>query len=116
FFTEYAVLRSWWKTALLLFSVQLVLILLLWFIHRVTNRRITVITALILLLFGMAGIYLTYLDFSETAHRLMKVRFHSGAYLFWAGWLCSCLYFLFTPRRVAYLPPAGTDDPHYLAR
>ena len=99
FFTEYTILKSWWKTALLLFSVQLVLILLLWFLYRLTNRRIAVITALILLLFGIAGIYLTYLDFSGTTHRLMKITFHSGIYVSWGAWLCTCVYFLLAPRQ-----------------
>lgn len=116
FFTEYTLLRSWWKTALLLFVVQLALILFLWFIRKVTNRRMTVITAFTLFLFGISGVYLTYLDFSGTAHRLMKASFHSGVYLFWAAWLCSCLYFLFIPRRVTLLQPADADDFDSLAR
>ncbi len=116
FFTEYTVLRSWWKTALLLFVVQLVLILFLLFIRKVTNRRITVITALTLFLFGISGVYLTYLDFSGTAHRLMKASFHSGVYLFWVAWLCNCLYFLFLSRQATPLPPADTDDSDSLAR
>ena len=96
---EYSVLRTWWKTALLLFGVQLLVIFLLWLTRRILPRPLAVGFTLVLLIGGGYAAYLTYLDFTGTSHRLMKTEFHIGGYLVWVGWAISCFYFLFAGLR-----------------
>lgn len=98
-YREYGLFKIWWKTAILLFAVQLVLLFVLWLIKRLLWRRLATATILLFLLFGLVGAYFTYLDFTTTSHRLMKGNFHAGGYLFWGAWALSCLYFLLVPRR-----------------
>ncbi|MDO5607052.1 MAG: hypothetical protein Q4G08_01230 [Capnocytophaga sp.] len=93
-FREYLILKTWWKTALLLLAVQLsVMVVLL--VFRKIHSRIGRVLALLLLVAGIAGVYFTYNDFTTTNHRLMRQNFHIGFYLFWVGWLITCIYFLF---------------------
>jgi len=74
---EYRLLRSDWKTFLLLFSLQIVLI-----------ASLTL---------GAVGLFFTFQDFIYTyTHRLLKERFHLGFYLFWIGWIGTCIFFLAT--------------------
>lgn len=97
-YSEYGIFKIWWKTAILLFAVQMVLIVVLWLIKWLLGRRLALATFLLMMLFGLIGAYFTYLDFTTTSHRLMKETFHSGGYLFWGSWVLSCLYFMIVPR------------------
>ncbi len=101
-YREYLIFKTWWKTALLLFAVQFVLILVLQIAKKV---RISIgrITAFIFLIIGVLGTYLTYIDFTTTNHRMMKFSFHFGFYLFWFCWFITCFYFLFFRNR-KYFP------------
>jgi len=50
-----------------------------------------------LLVAGVLGLVITYYDFQHTySHRLLKERFHLGFYLFWLGWMGTCVFFLVT--------------------
>ena len=98
-YREYGIFKVWWKTALLLFAVQLVLLLVLWLVKRLLPRRLSVAALLLFLLFGLVGAYFTYLDFTTTSHRLMKANFHTGVYLFWGTWALVCIYFMVVPLR-----------------
>lgn len=88
FYTEYKLLKTWWKGGLVVLFVWMLLYLLqAFFIRRATLRQS-------LIYFGtsalvcMAGLLLTYHDFSSNfSHRLLGWKFHTGGYLFWAGWL-----------------------------
>ncbi|HVG40305.1 MAG TPA: hypothetical protein VM888_01745, partial [Chitinophagaceae bacterium] len=52
-------------------------------------------TFLLALAVALIGLYLTYRDFRQSlSHRLMGERFHTGAYLFWLGWISIALFFL----------------------
>jgi len=97
-YSEYGIFKIWWKTAILLFAVQLVLIAVLWLIKWLLGRRLALVTLLLALVFGLVGAYFTYLDFTTTSHRFMKESFHSGGYLFWGAWALSCLYFMIVSR------------------
>ncbi|GGC40926.1 hypothetical protein GCM10011386_36190 [Parapedobacter defluvii] len=119
-YNEYGIFKIWWKTAILLFAVQLILIAVLWLIKRLLGRRIALATFLLVLLFGLVGAYFTYLDFTTTSHRLMKETFHSGAYLFWGAWAVSCLYFMIVRRgkkqameeaEAPFTEPIGPSEP-----
>jgi hypothetical protein len=99
FYKEYTILRSGWKTAALFFAIQLFIILLLWFIQKKCLPRISYWTGCVLLVLALIGLMLTYNDFQHTyTHRLLKERFHLGFYLFWTGWIISCIYFLIGTR------------------
>ncbi|WP_430614532.1 cytochrome d ubiquinol oxidase subunit II [Flavobacterium sp. JP2137] len=96
---DYAIFKTWWKTALLIFAIQLTLLLLLSLIRYFTPAKTAKSLFVFLLLLGFAGAYLTYVDFTTTSHKMMKGSFHSGGYLFWLGWTISSLYFLFWNKK-----------------
>jgi len=98
-YREYGIFKVWWKTAILLFIVQLALLLVLWLIKRLLGRRLAFAAFLLFLLFGLVGAYFTYLDFTTTTHRVMKANFHAGVYLFWGTWALACVYFIVVPRK-----------------
>lgn len=95
FYKEYRFLRSGWKVFLLFFIIQLVVILVMYFVKKRLPAKIAAYTATGLLVIAIAGLWATYHDFQNTfSHRLLKERFHLGFYLFWLGWIGSCVFFL----------------------
>jgi len=96
-YREYGIFKIWWKTAILLFVLQLALVFVLWLVKRLLGRKLAPVVILLFLLFGLTGAYFTYLDFTTTSHRLMKMNFHAGGYLFWGAWVLACIYFLVVP-------------------
>jgi Mn2+/Fe2+ NRAMP family transporter len=99
FYKEYAVFKSAPKTAVLLFLIQGVLMLVQWLVHRRYDRKIANIVSVVLLVVALIGLFATYQDFQHTlSHRLLKERFHLGFYLFWIGWIGTCLYFMYGVR------------------
>jgi len=114
---EYGMLRSGWKTFLLLFSIQLVIIITLSVIEKRLPKRISVIVTSVLLLLGVIGLFITFQDFLYTyTHRLLKERFHTGFYLFWVGWVATCLFFVIrlTRKRSAATFPLDPNTPDNL--
>ena len=98
-YREYDIFKIWWKTAVLLFIIQLALLLVLWLVKRLLGRRLAFAAFLLFLLFGLVGAYFTYLDFTTTTHRVMKANFHAGVYLFWGTWTLVCIYFMAVPLK-----------------
>ena len=99
FYQQYALLRSFWKTWLLLSILQMVLILVLYFMGKRSTKKMTNLVSTILLVTGLLGLVLFFQDFLHTyGHRLLKERFHLGFYFFWIGWMATCLFFLFSNR------------------
>lgn len=95
FYKEYRFLRSGWKTFLLFFTLQLLVIAGMYLVRKKLPARIARFTATGLLVIAVAGLWATYHDFQHTfSHRLLKERFHLGFYLFWIGWIGSCVFFL----------------------
>lgn len=94
FYNQYAVFKTWWKTAILLFIVQFVLLLFLQTFHSKVSVGFARALAVLLIVVGALGFYLTYVDFATTSHKMMKFSFHFGFYLFWVAWLITCGYFL----------------------
>lgn len=95
FYRDYGVLKIWWKTALLLFGLQLLLIFVLWLSKRLLSKAGGILVAVLFLALIFCGAYLTYLDFTNTSHRYLNSQFHIGAYMIWAAGTISCLYFIF---------------------
>lgn len=98
-YREYGIFKVWWQTAILLFAILLALVLVLWLVKKLLGRRLSIAAILLFLLFGLVGAYFTYIDFTTTTHRLMKMNFHAGGYLFWGAWTLACVYFLTVPLR-----------------
>ena len=93
-YRQFLVFRSWWKTALLFFAAQCLLLALLYGVRKAMRLSSAKKVAWILLLIGILGAGTTYWDFSHTMHKVMKAKFHFGFYLFWLGWAVNCLYFI----------------------
>ncbi|MGV4529103.1 hypothetical protein [Ornithobacterium rhinotracheale] len=101
-YRDYAILKNWWKAALLFFGVQLILILILNIIRWIAGIGAQKIGSFILLILSIVGLYYTYIDFTETSHKMLKTSFHAGFYLVWASVMISCLYFLFMRRKIKH--------------
>src|SRR5690606_22672865 len=97
-YRDYGIFKIWWKTAVLLFAIQLALLLVLWLAKKLLGRRLALAVFLLFLLFGLVGTYFSYLDFTTTTPRVMKANFHAGIYLFWGTWALACIYFMVVPR------------------
>ena len=95
FYKEYRFLQVWWQGALAVFIVLSLLSFLQAMAHKKWKRQLSILLHIVLALTGLAGFYLTWIDFHETTtHRWLKDRFHLGVYLFMLGWLIVCVYFL----------------------
>ena len=95
FYKEYRLLRSGWKTFLLFFGIQLLIILLLHLTQKRSSAKKTIFTASVFIALALIGLLTTFNDFHHTySHRLLKERFHLGFYLFWIGWIASCVFFI----------------------
>lgn len=94
-YRDYGVLKIWWKTALILFGVQLLLIFVLWLSKKLLSTIASRIVAVLFILLILGGTYLTYLDFTNTSHRYLNQQFHIGAYLVWVAAAITCVFFIF---------------------
>lgn len=94
-YNEYTILKSWWKTALLLFVIQAIIFVALSIWNTKTTKRLKqLLLPLIFLFIGVIGLIYTYYDFTETSHRLLKKTFHFGFYIFWLTWFGNCIFFM----------------------
>lgn len=94
-YNEYTILKSWWKTALLLFAIQAIIFVALSIWNTKTTKRLKqLLLPLIFLFIGVIGLIYTYYDFTETSHRLLKKTFHFGFYIFWLTWFGNCIFFM----------------------
>lgn len=94
-YNEYTILKSWWKTALLLFAIQAIIFVVLSAWKMKTTKRLKqLLLPLIFLSIGIIGLIYTYYDFTETSHRLLKKTFHFGFYIFWLTWFGNCIFFM----------------------
>lgn len=110
-YREYLVLKSPWKTALVIFAVQLFLIVILAFFKYFTPAKIANTLAIFTLLIGLGAAYYTYLDFTTTSHKYMKSNFHTGFYLFWGAWIFSAIFFLFLKKKKVALTELEVTTP-----
>jgi hydrogenase-4 membrane subunit HyfE len=87
-YKEYRFLKTWWKGALTVFVVWMVLLIIQTIIERKLSKQKALIAHVAFILLALVGLYFTYSDFQHTtSHRWLKERFHIGAYLFWLGWI-----------------------------
>ena len=99
-YREYSILKVWWQAAIMFFIIQLIVILILSLIKHFYNAKTASLVAIGLFILGLFGVYLTYIDFTETMHKMLKTSFHAGFYLFWIGFFVTCAYFMnFKPNK-----------------
>ncbi|WLD24229.1 hypothetical protein NU10_02180 [Flavobacterium dauae] len=94
-YTEYGFLKHWYKGFAAVFVVQLLLIAILWIVKRTTSFKNFSLVNLVFVIIGLIGLLYTFYDFTSTSHKYMNSQFHTGGYLFWAGWFVSCIFFFF---------------------
>ena len=100
-YTEYKFLKTWWKGAVLVFAVWLILLMVQSAVQKRLSRSASNIVQLIFLLAALAGLYFSFTDFRDSiSHRWLGTRFHNGVYLFWFGWIVISVYLLIKKRDV----------------
>ena len=96
FYKEYRFFKYWWKGALAVLTVWLLLFLLHHFLQKRLARRQAALLHMGGLAIAAIGLYITYRDFRiDFSYRLLGERFHLGFYLFWIGWMMVALFYLF---------------------
>lgn len=95
FYKEYGFLKTWWQGGLVVFIVLLLVFgLQAWAEQKLLKPKARVVF-ISFLVAAFAGFYATYFDFKHTTtHRWLGQQFHLGAYLFWGGWIITCIFFL----------------------
>ncbi|MCA4777922.1 hypothetical protein HX088_07995 [Empedobacter sp. 225-1] len=109
-YNEYTILKSWWKTALLLFAIQAIIFVVLSVWKMKTTKRLKqLLLPFIFLSIGIIGLIYTYYDFTETSHRLLKKTFHFGFYIFWLTWFGNCIFFMSKQKKKLEEIPQETE-------
>ena len=91
---EYAFLNTWWKGALFVGGVWLILEIFQYQIWKRYRRNLNVVVQTSCIFLAILGLYFTYLDFRTFSHGLLGERFHIGGYLFWIGWCIVSIFFI----------------------
>jgi hypothetical protein len=87
-YKEYRFLKTWWKGALAVFVVWMVLLIIQTIVESKLSKSKATVVHVIFILLALVGLYFTYSDFQHTtSHRWLKEKFHIGAYFFWLGWI-----------------------------
>ncbi len=96
FYQQYNFLKIWWKGALMVFGILMLLFIIQTVIQKKLPHNVAKATHTILLIGSIVGLYFTYQDFRQHfSHRLLGERFHVGFYLFWLGWMIICCFYIF---------------------
>lgn len=106
FYKHYLFLKTWWKTASVIFIIWMILLAIQAIIEKKLPKPKALIVNLIFILLAIAGLFLTYSDFQHTTtHRWLKERFHLGAYLFWLRTIIISIFFMVQRRPQNQTPP-----------
>jgi hypothetical protein len=101
-YTEYKFLKSWWKAALLVYIVWLVVYFVQLYFSRKVSKVSSNLINLAALSVAVAGLYFSYADFQNSlSHRMLGERFHLGVYLFWLGWIATSVLLLINKKMEA---------------
>lgn len=112
FYTEYSFLKTWWKGALLVFIVWLVLFIIQSMISNKASKTTAKIIEAISIVIAVAGLCLSYADFRNSiSHRWLGERFHLGVYLFWVGWISIASYLLLAKKEQIVDKRLKVEDP-----
>lgn len=105
FYTEYQFLKTWWKGALLVFFVWMLLFLIQSYLFKKVSKKSSNIIQTVLMMIAVTGLFFTYSDFRNTlSHRWLGERFHLGAYLFWLGWIAITIFVSLQKRPIREVP------------
>jgi hypothetical protein len=111
-YKEYRFLKTWWKGALAVFIVWVILIIIQAIVERKLSKQKATLVHVVFILLALVGLYFTYSDFQHTtSHRWLKERFHIGAYLFWLGWIVISVFFMVQKRKAL---PIIVNDQHVI--
>ena len=91
---EYAFLNSWWKGALFVWGVWIILEIIQYMAWKRSRRNINLAVQAVFISLALLGLYFTYLDFRTFSHGILGERFHIGGYLFWIGWCIISIFFI----------------------
>ncbi len=108
---EYKFLKTWWMGAAVVYGALLALYLIQSLLDKDMGYTVAKIIHFLLFLAAIGGFYLTYADFDDDfTHKILRQRFHIGAYLFWVGWMLISLYFI-TKKRALKLSTISGNTP-----
>jgi hypothetical protein len=111
-YKEYRFLKTWWKGAVAVFIVWMILLAAQEIIQKKLPSRNALIIHAALIILALVGLYFTYSDFQHTTtHRWLKERFHIGAYLFWIGWIMICIFYIVQKRKPEVVEPPVELNP-----
>jgi len=105
---EYQFLNAWWKGALLIWVIWVVLEIVQYQILKRYRRSINLTIQAAFIFLAVLGLYYTYLDFKTFSHGILGDRFHIGGYLFWIGWIIISIFFI-KPRKNEIAIPGNQD-------
>lgn len=97
---SYTFLKSPLESGAYIFTSQLFIILILHIVYRTLDKKIRQWICFIIFLLAFIGLGYTTYDFNEEfSHRILKTKFHFGAYLIWIGYMLTAIYYFLLPRR-----------------
>ena len=109
-YREYLFLKTWWKGAGVVAAIWLLLFVIQGLMTRNRDRKHSITVHIICILVALAGALFTYLDFTNNlSHRLLGTAFHTGGYLFWAGWIAISVFYLRTLKKSADVYPGRSE-------
>ncbi|MCW3079324.1 cytochrome d ubiquinol oxidase subunit II [Segetibacter sp.] len=110
FYTQYKFLKDWWKGALLVFVVWVILLAIQLYVHKKASKSASIIVQAALLIIALAGLYMSYSDFRNSlSHRWLGERFHLGVYLFWLGWIAISVFMLLQ-KKIGRIEDGGKEE------
>jgi len=111
-YKEYTFLKSWWKGALIVFIVWMILFIFQSVVLKRVSKSISNIVNIVLLIIAVAGLFFSYSDFHNSlSHRWLGQRFHFGVYLFWLGWMGISVFLLLEKKPKGPFYPANPTNP-----
>ncbi|MGC4231985.1 MAG: cytochrome d ubiquinol oxidase subunit II [Niabella sp.] len=100
FYKQFSFFQSWWQSALVCFTLMLIIGTILYFIDRALNGIKRKMVLILFFLISLAGLYFTFRDFrTDLTHRWLGERFHVGVYLYWIGFCIISLFFALTDKK-----------------
>ena len=101
FYHQYRFLKSWWKGALIVLCIWLLVFGILYLLRKKIKPSASNASMAISVVIALVGLYFTYNDFRHTlSHRWLGERFHLGVYLFWIVWIAISVKIWVMPARV----------------
>lgn len=92
YYKEYGIFKDIIRTAILLFSIQFCLVIFLYLCKKFVHQYLYIAIIIIVISSILGGAYQSYLNFTMTSHKHMRLLFHSGIYLFWFASLLSSMW------------------------